>query len=377
MVQVKTDGILGLQNEFQNKKLVCFGAGRHFETVMALYAPYAVAEHVAFIIDNAPSLHGTYKIFQKKMYRILSPEAFAEAVNIDETVLLITNHFYSMEIIEQLDKMPELDGLSVYVGSFLSETDDSIPEFEIMIGEEVRIPKIIHFCWFGEGEIPKAYRRYMETWKKFCPEYKIKRWDESNFDVAQNKYMYQAYQHKKWAFVSDYARLKVIYEHGGIYLDCDVELLRSMDGFLSEKMFCGFEDHNHINLGLGYGAVAHHPCIKRLMEYYDTLDFVHSDGSLNLVPCPAYQTTILKEFGIRDNNTFQRLEHITVYPTEVFSPISGLGSGKITDKSHSVHHYGASWQPKEEMQKIRQVYQRYCKHIEEQAVKFKGKVIDD
>lgn len=374
MVQVKTDGILGLQSEFQNKKLVCFGAGRHFETIMALYASYTVAKHVAFILDNASSLHGTCKTFQEKTYRILSPEAFAGMVNTDETVLLITNHFYSMEIIEQLDKMPELDGLSVYVGSFLSEMDYSIPEFELAAGGEAQIPRVIHFCWFGESEIPEVYKHYMETWRRFCPDYEIRRWDESNFDVSQNKYMFQAYQNKKWAFVSDYARLKVIYEHGGIYLDCDVQLLRSMDDFLSAKMFCGFEDYNHINLGLGYGAVARHPYLKRLMDYYDTLEFVHSDGSLNMVPCPAYQTAVLKEFGIRDDNTFQRLENITVYPTAVFSPVSGLGSGQITDISCSIHHYGASWQPEEEMQKIRQVYQRYCKRIEEQNVKSQGKV---
>ncbi len=361
MIRMKTDGIRGLLVELEKKKLICFGAGNHFDTVMNLYTVYSLQDHVEYLLDNNPQLWGAIKRFGPKEYRIMSLDQFIRQEQPEQVVLLVTNHLHAMEIVEQLDQRPELNGISVYIGTFLSETVRFESDYEVKASGAQQIPKIIHYCWFGGGEIPQEYQRYMESWKIFCPDYEIKRWDESNYDVTVNRYMDQAYQRKSWAFVSDYARLQIIFENGGIYLDCDVELIRNLDDFLGETMFCGFEDQNHINLGLGYGAVSGHPYLKRLMEYYESLEFVNPDGSLNQVPCPSYQTAVLKEFGIRDDNTFQRKEGITVYPTEMFSPLSGWGEGEITDRSCSIHHFGASWKTEEEREKTRGMYQAYCR----------------
>ncbi len=364
MIQLRKDGIRGLMKEIQNKKLVCFGAGGHFDTVMSLYASYSLEEQVAAIVDNNASHYAGYKQFRQKKYQVISFEEFVQSFHRDDTVLLVTNNIYAMDIVDQLDREQALAGLNVYIGTFLSEASDKMREFDIVSTGNIQIPKVIHYCWFGNNEIPKEYRSCMDSWEKFCPEYEIRRWDETNFDISINQYMYQAYQNKKWAFVSDYARLKIIYDYGGIYLDCDVELLKNPDVFLSEKMFCGFEDNNFINLGLGYGAVARHPYLKRLMEYYDTLDFVNQDGSLNMVPCPVYQTEILKTFGFMDDNYYQKKDDITVFPTDVFSPVSGWGTGRITDKSYMLHHYCASWQSKEDVKKAKEMYQRYLERRE-------------
>ena len=102
------------------------------------------------------------------------------------------------------------------------------------------IPKIIHYCWFGGAELPEKDRKCIESWKKFCPDYQIIEWNENNYDVTKNTYMYQAYQAKKWGFVPDYARLDIIYQHGGIYLDTDVELVKNLDSLLENDAFMGF-----------------------------------------------------------------------------------------------------------------------------------------
>lgn len=361
MVNLKTDGITGLRKALKKKKLACFGAGKHFETVMCLYSSYHLEQCVEYIVDNDSSIYNTFKNYQGTEYRIISLKTFESEEDIENTVLLITSHMYCMEIVSQLDHRESLNGMDVYIGSFLSE--DTGPALPYGIGGKAagKIPKIIHYCWFGRGEIPYEYQQYMNTWRRYCTDYEIWQWNEDNFDISANKYMRQAYEQGKWAFVSDYARIKIIYDYGGIYLDCDVELLKSLDDFLGESMFCGFEDRNHINLGLGFGAVKKHPYLKKLMDYYGRLEFVNLDGSFNMVPCTAYQTAVIKEFGIRDDNIFQRTNGITVYPTEVFSPISCWGMGTVSDGSYSVHHYHASWQPQESIRKVNHVYREYCR----------------
>lgn len=120
------------------------------------------------------------------------------------------------------------------------------------------IPKIIHYCWVGNCQKPKSVLYCIESWRKFCPDYRIIEWNESNYDFSKNKYMWQAYEAKKWGFVPDYARLDIVYQYGGIYLDTDVELVKNIDELLSHKAFMGFEDTGDgeffVNCGHGFGA---------------------------------------------------------------------------------------------------------------------------
>ena len=127
------------------------------------------------------------------------------------------------------------------------------------------IPKIIHYCWFGNGPIPEKDKKCINSWKKYCSDYKIIQWNEKNYDITKNKYMNQAYQQKKWGFVPDYARLDIIYTYGGIYLDTDVEIIKSFDSLLSNRGFAGFERPDYVNLGLGFGAEAENIIIKKML----------------------------------------------------------------------------------------------------------------
>ena len=223
------------------------------------------------------------------------------------------------------------------------------------------IPKVIHYCWFGKNPLPPDAKRCIESWKKYCPNYTIIQWDESNYDVNKNKYTSDAYKEKKWAFVSDYAGIDIVFEYGGIYFDTDVELVAPIDKFLNDGLFCGWENsdplldkigqsyENSVAFGLGFGAEKGHPVLKKLIDVYDNISFYNSDGSLNLIACPRYQTEVLVSFGLnakeRSYQEFYANGYKTVvYPEEIFSPKSIL-TGKIHRQENTVaiHHFSMSW----------------------------------
>lgn len=220
------------------------------------------------------------------------------------------------------------------------------------------IPKKIHYCWFGGGPIPEKDKKCIESWKKFCPDYEIIEWNESNYDVTKNSYMYEAYKAKKWGFVPDYARFDIIYTNGGFYLDTDVEILKSLDQLCDEKAYMGFEGGNWVNGGIGFGAEKGILLIKDLRDMYNELSFIKKDGTLNLLPSPHYITEFLQKKGLVRNNSKQEIEMMTIYPTEYFAPKDYYtGKTELTENTISIHQYNASWQTphKKRMLKVRRL----------------------
>lgn len=212
------------------------------------------------------------------------------------------------------------------------------------------IPKVINYCWFGKKELPIEEKKCIESWKKFCPDYKIVEWNEENYDIKKNKYIKEAYEKEMWAFVSDYARIDIIYNNGGIYFDTDVEVIKPIDDLLHNKMFCGWEENlkneNFVAFGLGFGAEKENPVLKEILEEYEKISFIKEDGTLNLVACPYYQTKALKKFGLDDTKrSLQKLENgIVVYPEDYFSPKSHItGEINITENTYSIHQFSMSW----------------------------------
>lgn len=213
---------------------------------------------------------------------------------------------------------------------------------------ENQIPKVFHYCWFGGNELTESVKKCIQSWEKYCPEYQIIRWDESNYDYTKNKYMREAYQQKKWGFVSDYARLDILYNYGGIYLDTDVEIIRSFDDLLEYKAFMGFEN-NYVALGLGFGARKHVEEIKEMRDEYENLSFILPDGSLNMRPVPRYTTEYLEARGLVANGTRQTINGIEIFPTEYFCPKDFYTKEcKKTKNTYSIHHYDSSWWGEEE-----------------------------
>jgi mannosyltransferase OCH1-like enzyme len=206
------------------------------------------------------------------------------------------------------------------------------------------IPKQIHYCWFGGNPLPDSAKKCIESWKKFCSDYEIIEWNESNFDVNCCEYVHEAYEAKKWAFVSDVARLYIVAEHGGIYLDTDVELIKPLDSLLKYNGFMGFEEKQYVALGLGFGAIKGNPLVCELAESYRSLSFIREDGSYNLKPIPHYTTEIMEKHGLQTNGKFQMIDGVAVFPKEYFCPFDyNTGKMNITPNTYSIHWYDASW----------------------------------
>ena len=178
------------------------------------------------------------------------------------------------------------------------------------------IPKTIHYCWFGRGELSTKAKKCIQSWKKYCPDYEIIEWNEDNFDINQNEYTRKVYAEKKYAFLSDYARLKIVYEQGGIYLDVDVELVKSLDDLLENDAYFGFETKEFINTGVGFGAKQGSIAVKTLLEEYNQL----LDGTKDVIGCPKLNTEGVIKLGLERNGQLQKLADCTVYPADYFNP---------------------------------------------------------
>lgn len=208
------------------------------------------------------------------------------------------------------------------------------------------IPKKIHYCWFGGNPLPDEAKKCIESWKKYCPDYEIIEWNESNYDLNKNEYVKKAYEQKKYAFLTDYVRLDVIYEQGGIYLDTDVELIKNLDDLIENECYVGMEQPGRIATGLGFGAIKKHPFVKENKEYYENNTFWDEQGKFKKVICVEITSDILSKYGLKNNNEVQYMEkpNVTIYPPEYFCPLK-MGTNKltITRNTYSIHHYDGSW----------------------------------
>ena len=205
------------------------------------------------------------------------------------------------------------------------------------------IPKTIHYCWFGRNPLPDEYKSYIESWKKYCPDYEIIEWNEDNFDISQNNYCREAYEAKKWAFVSDYARFDVLVKYGGFYLDTDVELLKPLDEFLELEAFSGFESETAIAAGL-IACRKNFPLFKELLETYNRRNFIKPDGAYDISTIVALITNTVKEYGFIPNGKTQCIHELTLFPSDWFYPKNYFTEQTvITENTHAIHHYSASW----------------------------------
>lgn len=221
---------------------------------------------------------------------------------------------------------------------------------------EERIPKIIHNVWIGKGKKSEVVKHSMESWTTFCPDYRRVEWTEENFDISKTcRYVAEAYSMKKWAFVSDYIRLKVLYEYGGIYLDTDMELLRSIDSFLKYRGFFCAESHYTVSTAI-IAAEPHSPWIRELLEEYEGLTFINDDGTLNVLPNTKRVQNYLKaKYNYSWNGEVQELiPGFLVFPAEFFSPLNCYtGVKKMTSNTYGMHHYDNTWKSPVEKAKKR------------------------
>ncbi|MDQ6423269.1 glycosyltransferase [Paenibacillus sp. LHD-117] len=215
------------------------------------------------------------------------------------------------------------------------------------MGQMEQIPRIIHYCWFGRGEKPKKIQTCMKSWqKRLGSGYKFMEWNEDNFDLGQSRYVKEAYEAKKYAFVSDYVRLFALYHFGGVYLDTDVEVVKPLDPLLAHEAFSGFEDERFLQSGT-MGAVPEHPWIKKLLDDYESRSFLLPDGTYDMLTNTAVISKLCKSDGLVLDGKYQKLGNgVVFYPRQYFSPYDYINGGSyLTDESYTIHHFAQSWLP--------------------------------
>lgn len=244
------------------------------------------------------------------------------------------------------------------------------------------IPKKIHYIWLGGKPLPKMVKKCMKTWSKCCPDYEIVRWDETNLNLDINTYCRQAYDSKKYAFASDVLRFEILKNEGGIYLDVDVELFKSLDNLLDCKAFTGLEMGDHLSIapGLIFGSEKNGEFVSAILEKYNNDVFVRENGEINLeTVCQKTTNYIVDKYNFELTNEIHKLDEIILYPTEYFCPLNAVTkeADYLTENTYSQHLYLASWVKKPNIfKRIKIWFKKFVKFIlgKKNYEKLKGKI---
>ena len=205
------------------------------------------------------------------------------------------------------------------------------------------IEKIIHYCWFGPNATPDMEQQCIASWKQILPEYQIMFWNEQNFDINSVDYIREAYNNKKYAFVSDYVRMYALYHFGGIYFDTDVEVLKPLDDFLNDAAFIGFENRTMVGTGI-IGAEKNSVLFQRMLDYYNAHHFIDENGNIDTTTNVQIISKLLREYGFEPKNSEQQLACIHIYERDIFCPKKMEdGTFAVTNRSVTIHRFAGSW----------------------------------
>ncbi len=219
------------------------------------------------------------------------------------------------------------------------------------------IPKKIHYCWFGGKPLPEMAEKCIASWEKYCPDYEIVRWDESNFDLDYCPYVREAFEAKKWAFITDVVRLYVLVNYGGIYMDTDVEVVKPLDDLLRFEAFSGFESETQIPTGL-MASEKNQPLFCELLHEYDDAHFLNPDGSFDLTTNVTRITNTCLKYGFVPNNKQQTVKGFTFLPKDYLCPKdASTRQLNMTENTYTIHHFDGSWlSPEQQYQRDRYAF---------------------
>lgn len=350
-------------------EVILFGAGRRIKKIEKMFSDTILLNKISAVLDNDEEKNGRAVLIAEKKVVIYHPNKIV--ISSQKKYLILITTAYFGEIISYLERSEKFKDIDTFVFSHIIAIEDDYRIKNMIVPDNLHfsdmqlIPKKIHYCWFGDNPIPDKYKAWMESWSKFCPDYEIIEWNENNYDITKNKYMYQAYRCKKWAFVPDYARFDIIYNEGGIYLDTDVELVKNLDDMLYQRGFAGFESEDKVAFGLGFGAMRQLPIIRELRDSYDEIEFLLPESTTSLVASPAIQTNFLEGKGLNANGTFQIIEGLSIYPEKVFCG-KHMSSMKIVidEETRSIHHYEGSWLDNNHKELVNKRYSDWKKYFE-------------
>lgn len=333
-----------------NKKIVIYGAGMIGKIVIpSLACKYRIADRIDCYIDGDFLKVGGVVKTEVGNFEVRSIDYLNEC-NLDRVILISNSNFY--DIVNLLDGISNLNEVNAYLYPLLAiNNNKEILNYQIRKRDNVeKIPRIIHYFWFGGGKIPTTLQLCLKSWGELCPDYRILRWDESNYNVNKYKYTREAYQQKRYGFVTDMARLDILYNYGGIYFDTDVTLLKRPDVLLYQDGFIATEKWGNINSGGGCGFTPHHFIVKELLEYRKQFNFIRENGSLNVETNGWYETSFFCKYGFLPDGSEQVIKNITLYPSFVFHPYDYIScESNITESTISIHNYSGSWMDKNDM----------------------------
>lgn len=325
----------------RNKKILCFGGGSYFRVLFYDFKQRDSGIGIEGIIDNNPQKNGISLEMEGQSFPIYSLESAERLFDMEQTPILITSASHGA-ILKQLEEKSYFQRNHIY--SYFDLKKNSTPSYNVldMSTDKPVIPKKIHYCWFGGNPIPEKLRICMDTWKRFCPDYEIYEWNEHNYDVNKNYFMRTAYINHQWAFVPDYARVDIIYEHGGIYLDTDVELIKSMDELTCNQAFFCAEVSGGINTGLGFGAAPGNRLVGELKRVYEAIGHL-SPFFFNT--CIGREIGTFSQFGYENSGRYQALEEGVIYPFQVMAAkIKETGEDCRSGATIGIHQFNGSWQ---------------------------------
>ena len=328
-----------------NKKIIQFGASSAWHYYLKMYSDIVekVVACTAFIVDNNPSKQGSDFEIGGSLLPIKSVE---EMKNTENFVVLITVSLaYQEKICEQLISLNLPENIECYSLPLMAYTSEKVDNSCVSTyfqthTKAVNVPKI-HSFWFSGEEKPDLYKRCIKSWREHCPEFEIIEWNAQNYDITKNKYMQEAFEHRKWAFVSDYARLDVIYNYGGIYLDMDVELNASLQPLLNAECFFCRQEDGFLELGSGFGATAKNRLIGAMLESYRKRCFVKDNGELDLTPQPEWLSGILREYGIKRNHNSQIIGEMLCLSNDYISCF--VGGEEASRAKFGIHWHNGGW----------------------------------
>lgn len=346
-------------------KVVIFGTGVIGSTVIPeILNEYNILDNIICCVDNDKSRWNTYIYMCGIKIPILSPDIL-ENLDGNVTVLITISRFIG--VFEQLNDMIGTENHSCYIipAMCIENFHNDEKKGVIKSSDKQVIPKIIHYMWLGKKEIPDILKQCIDSWKRYCPDYEIIRWDESNYDVHKNEFVSQAYDNKMYGFVPDYARIELLYEYGGIYLDTDVELIRNLDDLLYQDAFCSVEKWQVLNWGGCSGAIKGHVALIPFLDRWAKRSLVRKDGTIDNLSSGMIDTSIAIEEGYKVNGKNQTVNGMNIYAYDYFHPYDYM-SGKLeaTDDTFSVHHFNGGWldgKSKDENENITKLFERLMK----------------
>lgn len=312
-----------------------------------------VVDRTSLIVDNSEAKQGRPFQVLGKSIAVKSPDVLRDKRNY--VILLTSIIAYQGEICEQLIDLnldENIECYSLYLMMLTPKTvDNSAVDRYFGDRKERKIPATIHSFWFSGEEKPDLYKKCIESWHRYCPDYEIIEWNTKNYDITKSQYMLEAFENRKWAFVSDYARLDVVFRLGGVYLDMDVELLAPLDSYLrADYFFCKQED-GMLDLGSGFGAQKGNKLIGEMLESYKDRRLILPDGTIDKTPQPELMNPILMENGFNRSHDSQIVRDCLVLSNDYISCYSGGES--VNNAKLGIHWHNGSWLDEKDRRNIK------------------------